>query len=235
MHFAPMLLAALLQAAPAEAPPAKPAAPAEPAPAATAAPAGVVVVLDTTQGAIKVELDRERAPISVDNFLKYVRKGHYDGTIFHRVIRGFMIQGGGMNASMMEKPTGPPIKNESGNGLSNLRGSIAMARTSELNSATSQFYINHKDNLQLDGGKYAVFGKVIEGMDVVDKIAATPTTTRERMSDVPKTPIFIEKVRVLHDPKAEPAAAPKGAPAKPKPAAAPKAAPKPEARPQAKE
>jgi peptidyl-prolyl cis-trans isomerase A (cyclophilin A) len=209
MYFA-LLLVAL--AAPADVPPPS-VAPAEAAPPANAAPAaateptptpkGVVVLLKTSLGDIKVELDREKAPISTDNFLKYVRAKHYDGTIFHRVIRDFMIQGGGMNISMMEKPTRPPIKNESGNGLSNVRGSIAMARTNDLNSATSQFYINHKDNTRLDGARYAVFGKVVEGLEVVDKIAVVPThTTREGIPDVPRQAVTLEKATVLFDAKA---------------------------------
>lgn len=225
MSFATVLFVLALQA---EAPAAAPAAPpeAKPAdrPAPTAAtPAGVIVALHTSMGDIKLELDREKAPISVDNFLKYARKKHYDGTIFHRVIRGFMIQGGGMNASMIEKPTDPPIKNESGNGLSNARGSIAMARTNDLNSATSQFYINHVDNNRLDGARYAVFGKVIEGMDVVDKIASVATGTKGMHADVPRDPITLETVEIVSDPKApaaksaKPAAAAPAAKAKPRP------------------
>ena len=144
-----------------------------------------VVVLDTTAGPITVELDRTKAPITVDNFMKYVDKGFYDGLTFHRVMKGFMIQTGGMteaNGKLREKKEGafPPIKNESGNGLSNARGTLAMARTSNPNSATSQFFINHADNANLDnyGGGYAVFGKVIDGMNVVDAIANMPTTTK---------------------------------------------------------
>jgi len=212
MSFATILLTLVLQAAetapPAAAPEAKP----TERPAAAPASTGVMVVLHTSAGDIKLELDREKAPISVDNFLKYARKKHYDGTVFHRVIRGFMIQGGGMNVSMIEKPTDAPIKNESGNGLSNVRGSIAMARTNDLNSATSQFYINHVDNNRLDGARYAVFGKVVEGLDVVDKIAATPTTTKGMYSDVPRTPIVIETVEVVSDPKAPAAKAAAPAP-----------------------
>ncbi len=158
-----------------------------------------VVVLDTSEGAITLELDPAKAPITVENFLKYVDSGFYDNLIFHRVMSGFMIQGGGMTDQMEEKSTGknPPIKNESGNGLSNVRGSVAMARTNDPNSATCQFFINHKDNKQLDdyGGGYAVFGKVIDGMDVVDKIAAKATTSRAGHRDVPQTPIYIKSAK----------------------------------------
>ena len=156
--------------------------------AAAAGPAPAdkeVVVIDTTMGVITVELDRGKAPISVENFLKYVDKGFYDGMIFHRVIPGFMVQTGGMKevGGKLEenrKDAFDAIKNESGNGLSNARGTLAMARTSNPNSATSQFFINHKDNANLDsyGGGYAVFGKVIDGLDVVDAIAKTATTTK---------------------------------------------------------
>ncbi len=141
-----------------------------------------VVVLDTSFGPITIELDQEKAPITVENFLKYVDDGFYDNLIFHRVIPGFMIQGGGFDANMREKTEGQQgkIKNESGNGLSNLPGTIAMARTADPNSAQNQFFINLADNSRLDnpGGGYAVFGKVIDGMDVVDKIAKVATTTR---------------------------------------------------------
>jgi cyclophilin family peptidyl-prolyl cis-trans isomerase len=154
------------------------------------------VVLDTTAGKITLELDPEKAPISVENFLKYVDDGFYNNLIFHRVISGFMIQGGGMTDAMQEKREGQrgPIKNESGNGLSNARGTIAMARTSNPNSATSQFYITHADNPSLDnaGGGYAVFGKVVDGMDVVDAIAKSQTTTKAGHQDVPATPIYIK-------------------------------------------
>ncbi len=164
-----------------------------------------VVVLDTTAGPITLELDRARAPISVDNFLKYVDKGFYDGLVFHRVIPRFMIQGGGMqdvNGTLQEKKEGafPPIKNESGNGLSNTRGALAMARTSNPNSATSQFYINHGNNSQLDNASYAVFGKVVDGMDVVDAIAKSETTTKADATghpndDVPIKPITIKSAK----------------------------------------
>ena len=156
------------------------------------------VKLATSAGDIVLELDAAKAPKTVDNFLQYVRAGHYDGTVFHRVIGNFMIQGGGMTADMKEKETKPPVVLESKNGLTNQRGTIAMARTSDPNSATAQFFINVKDNDFLnqdksrDGNGYAVFGKVIEGMDVVDKIKATPTGP----GDVPVQPIIIKKATV---------------------------------------
>jgi peptidyl-prolyl cis-trans isomerase A (cyclophilin A) len=160
-------------------------------------PTGAVVVLETSAGTIKLRLDREKAPLTVDNFLKYVKAHHYDGTIFHRVIPGFMIQGGGMTADMKEKAARPPIKNEASNGLRNSRGTIAMARTSDPNSATAQFFINVKDNHSLDfgigGAGYAVFGEVTEGMDVVDRIVGVPTTSRGPHQNVPTTPITIQR------------------------------------------
>jgi peptidyl-prolyl cis-trans isomerase B (cyclophilin B) len=159
-----------------------------------------IVELRTTKGTIVLELDRKKAPKTVENFLRYVEEGHYDGTIFHRVIPNFMIQGGGMTADMKEKPTHAPIPNEADNGLKNLRGTIAMARTSDPHSATAQFFINLKDNGFLDhtapttqGWGYAVFGRVVEGMDVVDAIARVPTGTKGFHQDVPKEPIVIEK------------------------------------------
>ena len=157
------------------------------------------VKLSTSLGDIVVQLDAAKAPQTVDNFLKYVQAGHYNGTVFHRVIPTFMIQGGGMTADMKEKPTRAPIPLESRNGLSNVRGSIAMARTGNPNSATSQFFINVKDNDRLDaanspdGNGYTVFGQVIAGMDVVDKIRAVPTGSRGPYDDVPNTPITINK------------------------------------------
>jgi cyclophilin family peptidyl-prolyl cis-trans isomerase len=152
----------------------------------------------TSAGDIVVELDAAKAPKTVANFLQYVKAGHYDGTIFHRVIANFMIQGGGMTADMKEKETRPPIALESKTGLVNARGTIAMARTSDPNSATAQFFINVKDNDFLnqdkarDGNGYAVFGKVVEGMDVVDKIRVTPTAP----GDVPLQPVIIKKATV---------------------------------------
>ncbi len=158
-----------------------------------------VVVLDTTAGEITIELDREKAPITVDNFLKYVDDKFYDGLIFHRVIPTFMIQGGGFDSQLQEKQEGKraPIRNESGNGLSNTRGTIAMARTNDPNSATCQFFINRVDNPNLDtyGGGYAVFGKVTAGLDVVDKIALGRTTVRSGMRDVPVDPVVIKSAR----------------------------------------
>ncbi len=163
-------------------------------------PAGPVVVLDTTLGPIKIALDQAKAPITVANFVKYVRAGHYDGTIFHRVIPGFMIQGGGLTPALEERPQNAPIRNEARNGLRNLRGTIAMARTNDPDSATAQFFINLKDNAPLDfgirGAGYAVFGEVVEGMDVVDRIAAVPTTSRGQYENVPVTPIVIKSAHV---------------------------------------
>jgi peptidyl-prolyl cis-trans isomerase A (cyclophilin A) len=157
------------------------------------------VVLDTSKGSITLELYPDKAPITVENFLKYVDAGFYDNLIFHRVIPKFMIQGGGMTDQMREKQEGKraPIKNESGNGLSNKRGTIAMARTSDPNSATCQFFINHRDNPDLDtnGGGYTVFGKVTQGMDVVDAIAEVSRTNRNGHGDVPVTPIYIKSAK----------------------------------------
>lgn len=160
------------------------------------------VVIETSLGIIEVELNAEKAPISTENFLKYVDKKHYDGTIFHRVISNFMIQGGGMTEKMDEKKSDAPIKNEAANGLKNDRGTLAMARTSVVDSATAQFFINVQDNDFLnhkapnprDFG-YAVFGKVTAGMDVVDKIKAVPTGMTGGMQDVPKTPVVMKSVR----------------------------------------
>jgi peptidyl-prolyl cis-trans isomerase A (cyclophilin A) len=158
-----------------------------------------VVVLETSLGSIEIELDAEKAPISSANFLAYVDSGHYDGTIFHRVIPNFMIQGGGFDEAMSQKPTKAPIKNEANNGLKNVRGTLAMARTNVVDSATSQFFINLKDNDFLNhGGRdfgYAVFGKVVSGMDVVDKIAAVKTGNRGMHQDVPVEPVKITKAR----------------------------------------
>jgi peptidyl-prolyl cis-trans isomerase A (cyclophilin A) len=156
-----------------------------------------IVVMDTSFGPISIELDPEKAPITVDNFLKYVDSGFYDNLIFHRVKPGFMIQGGGHDADMREKQEGvrETIKNESGNGLRNVRGTIAMARKPDLNSATCQFFINLVDNDFLDRGRYAVFGKVIDGMDVVDRIAKAETTSRAGHDDVPVKPIVIKSAR----------------------------------------
>ncbi len=153
------------------------------------------VRLSTSAGDIVLQLEADKAPGTVANFLAYVRAGHYDGTVFHRVIDGFMIQGGGMDARLREKPTRAPIKLEAGNGLSNVRGAIAMARTNNPDSATSQFFINVVDNPRLDtfGGGYAVFGQVIEGLDVVDRIKAVPTQAQGPHQNVPVTPVTITK------------------------------------------
>lgn len=162
------------------------------------------VELETTMGNIVIELNHEKAPNTVANFLEYVKSGHYDGTIFHRVIDGFMIQGGGMDANMTEKSTNAPIQNEADNGLKNEVGTIAMARTSDPHSATAQFFINVKDNSFLNfsgknpqGWGYAVFGKVIEGMDIVNKIKGVPTGKYGFHADVPTTPVVITHAKVI--------------------------------------
>jgi cyclophilin family peptidyl-prolyl cis-trans isomerase len=163
-----------------------------------------VVVIETSMGDITVELDKAKAPVSVENFLGYVKDGYYSGTIFHRVIKGFMIQGGGLTAEMQRKPgTKAPIQNEAANGLKNARGTVSMARTSEIRSATSQFFINTVDNAGLDhksltpdGYGYAVFGKVIAGMDVVDKIEGVATGSAGGHQNVPKEPVTIKAVRL---------------------------------------
>lgn len=162
-----------------------------------------IVYMETSKGPIMIELDRDKAPISVENFIAYAKAGHYDGTVFHRVIKGFMIQGGGMVADMTQKPTNAPIKNEATNGLKNKVGTIAMARTMVVDSATSQFFINTADNKFLDNAGlnpdkfgYAVFGKVVEGMDAVWAIEAVATGTRGGHQDVPVEPVIIEKVSI---------------------------------------
>ena len=157
------------------------------------------VRLATSMGDIVLELDKDKAPKTVDNFVQYVKAGHYDGTVFHRVIPDFMVQGGGMKPDMSEKPTRAPIPLESRNGLSNVRGSVAMARTMVPNSATAQFFINLKDNSFLDqpnardGEGYAVFGKVVDGMDVVDKIKTVATGNKGPHQNVPLQPVIIKK------------------------------------------
>ncbi len=182
--------------------------PAVPAPAAkkaeaVTAEAAPKVLIKTSLGDITLELYPDKAPKSVENFLTYVKSGFYNGTIFHRVISNFMIQGGGFTADLRMKKTRAPIINESKNGLSNLRGTLAMARTMDPNSAAAQFFINTVDNARLDyagdaNPGYAVFGKVIAGMDVVDKIRAVPTGPKGPFaSDVPQTPVVIEKVSIL--------------------------------------
>ena len=162
----------------------------------------VEVLMQTSLGDIRLELDQAKAPQTVANFVQYAKDGLYDGTIFHRVIKNFMIQGGGFTADMQKKKTREPIRNEAKNGLKNQRGSIAMARTYKPHSATAQFFINLKDNGFLDypgqdGWGYAVFGRVVDGMDVVDKIAAQQTGMKNRMRDVPLTPIIIQKVSIV--------------------------------------
>ena len=163
----------------------------------------VIIELTTGEGVIRLELDAEKAPKSVANFVSYVESGHYIGTVFHRVIPGFMIQGGGMGADMHEKRTEPPIVNEAGNGLKNLKYTVAMARTGDPHSATSQFFVNVADNGFLnraesqDGFGYAVFGKVVKGKEVVDKIAAKKTGLKAGMDDVPVEPITITSAKVV--------------------------------------
>jgi peptidyl-prolyl cis-trans isomerase B (cyclophilin B) len=163
-----------------------------------------MVNLKTNMGDIVLELDTDKAPVTAANFLQYVNDGFYDGTIFHRVINGFMIQGGGMDKEMVEKPTRPPIKNEADNGLANDQYTVAMARTQNPDSATAQFFINLKDNAFLNhssksvqGWGYAVFGRVVQGQDVVDKIKTVQTTTKGFHQDVPVEPVIIEKATVV--------------------------------------
>ena len=169
--------------------------------AGCASAANPVVVMETSMGTIKIELFEDKAPVSVKNFLSYVDDKFYDGTVFHRVIPTFMIQGGGFEPGMKEKKTKDAIKNESANGLSNTRGTLAMARTGEPDSATAQFYINVKDNAALDRANvrdkvgYCVFGKVTEGMDVVDKIKGVKTGNRGPHGDVPVDDVVIKTVR----------------------------------------
>ncbi len=170
--------------------------------AAVAAAANPVVEMRTNQGTIVLELFADKAPKSVANFLEYVKSGHYNGTVFHRVIDGFMVQGGGFDGAMNEKPTRAPIENEARNGLRNEAGTIAMARTADPHSASSQFYINLVDNRFLDypsrdGWGYAVFGKVKQGFDIVQKIGRVKTGVSKGMPDVPQQPVTIESVRVV--------------------------------------
>jgi peptidyl-prolyl cis-trans isomerase B (cyclophilin B) len=160
-----------------------------------------MITFTTSMGRIVVELEPEKAPKTCANFEQYVRDGHYDGTIFHRVIDGFMIQGGGFSRDMAQKATREPVENEANNGLSNLAGSIAMARTMEPHSASAQFFINVSDNRFLDypgqdGWGYCVFGRVTEGMDVVNRIKAVATTSRAGHQDVPAQPVVIEKAEI---------------------------------------
>ncbi|MEE9354644.1 MAG: peptidylprolyl isomerase [Methylococcaceae bacterium] len=162
------------------------------------------VKFTTSLGDFVIELNQEKAPVSASNFLTYVKEGFYDDSIFHRVIPGFMAQGGGFDSKFEQKKTHEPIKNEADNGLKNERGTLAMARTNEPNSATAQFFINYNDNGALNytgstsqGWGYAVFGKVIEGMDIVDEMAKQPTGNRGMHQDVPKTDIVVKKAEVL--------------------------------------
>ncbi|MGE5154066.1 MAG: peptidylprolyl isomerase [Bdellovibrio bacteriovorus] len=161
-----------------------------------------MIKLTTNHGAILIELEAEKAPLSCANFEEYVRDGHYEGTLFHRVIDGFMIQGGGMNTDFIPKPTRAPIENEAKNGLKNLKGTIAMARTMDPHSATAQFFINVSDNAFLDypgqdGWGYCVFGRVVEGMEVVNAIKAVATGSRHGHQDVPKRDVIIERAEIL--------------------------------------
>ena len=193
MLFATLALTFLLQT---PAPPAD--APLEPT------PGNNVVVISTSLGDVTVELFNDKAPVSVANFLSYANEGFYSGTIFHRVVAGFAVQGGGFTPSMAEKPTRPPIQNEATNGLRNVRGTVAMARTQSLRSATSQFYFNVSSNPDLDHQGfsprdfgYAVFGRVLSGMDVVDRISRVPTHTTAGMDNVPVEPVTITAVKVV--------------------------------------
>ena len=175
--------------------------------AGTAHAANPVVAVETNHGTFKIELFEDKAPGTVKNFLKYVEDKHYDGTIFHRVISDFMIQGGGFEPGMKEKKTREAIKNESSNGLSNLKGTIAMARTGEPDSATAQWYVNVKDNTFLDKAKardgvgYCVFGRVIEGLDVVDKIKGVDTGNAKGFENVPTKDVVIKSVKVVKEEK----------------------------------
>jgi cyclophilin family peptidyl-prolyl cis-trans isomerase len=160
--------------------------------------------MQTSAGKMVIELDQDKAPGTVKNFLAYANDGFYNGTVFHRVIPGFMIQGGGFTADMTQKPTKSPIQNEAKNGLKNARGTLAMARTGDPHSATAQFFINHNDNGPLDypsrdGWGYAVFGKVVEGMDVVDKIAQVRTANKGFHQNVPVDPVTIQSVKVISE------------------------------------
>ena len=166
--------------------------------------AAPTVEMQTSMGTIVLQLDSEKAPKSVQNFLQYARDGYYTDTIFHRVIDGFMIQGGGFTRDLGQKSTNKSVENEGKNGLKNVRGTIAMARTSDPHSATAQFFINHKDNAMLDypsrdGWGYAVFGKVVQGMDVVDKIAKVPTGNRAMHQNVPVEAVVIQSVKIISD------------------------------------
>jgi cyclophilin family peptidyl-prolyl cis-trans isomerase len=191
MMLTVLLATALLQASPAGQSSVQPAA------------GNPVVMVETSAGSFTIELFKEQAPVSVENFLRYANEGFYTGTIFHRVVPGYVIQGGGYTEDLTQKATRPPIQNEATNGLRNRRGTVAMARTQVLRSATSQFFVNLADNTRLDhvdyspdGFGYAVFGRIIDGMDVVDRIGATPTAERGGMENVPVTPVVIKAVTV---------------------------------------
>jgi cyclophilin family peptidyl-prolyl cis-trans isomerase len=167
------------------------------------APGNPVVVIETSAGPITIELFKDQAPVSVANFLQYLRDGFYEGTIWHRVVPGYVIQGGGYTADLQERPTRPPIQNEATNGLSNLKGTVAMARTRAARSATSQFFINLVDNTALDHHGfspddfgYAVFGRVIDGWGAVNAIASVRTTSKDGMENLPETPIVIKRMTV---------------------------------------
>jgi cyclophilin family peptidyl-prolyl cis-trans isomerase len=168
-----------------------------------AAAANPQVIVETSLGSFTIELFQDKAPVSVENFLQYVREGFYAGTIFHRVVAGYVVQGGGYTPDLSEKPTRPPIQNEATNGLSNQRGTVAMARTRTVRSGTSQFFVNVVDNRRLDHTGYApdefgyaVFGRVVEGMDVVDRISKVPTTIKDGMESVPIDPVIIKGITV---------------------------------------
>lgn len=234
--LSPLGLALTLLLAQAGALPAVPSPEPPPAPETKPTPDGPVIALETSMGTIQIGLWASKARASTRNIMSYVKSGHYAGTIFHRVIPGFMIQGGGMDAKLGEKPMGPPVRNEARNGLLNTRGAVALARTDDPHSATAQFFINLKDNPMLDfgvsrdGWGYAVFGEVLSGMDVVDRIAQAPTSRSGRYDNVPLKPIVITRVRVISEPSVptSPAVTKTGVPAGPKPgpaAAAPKPAP----------
>jgi len=158
-----------------------------------------MIRFETTLGNFTIELYEDKAPVSAENFLKYIDEGFFDGTVFHRIVPGFVIQGGGFTEDMSQKKNHPPIKNEADNGVKNTRGTLSMARTNDINSATSQFFVNLKDNDFLDHTRgnfgYAVFGKVTEGMDVIDKIAAVKTGRRRGFEDVPLDPVIMTSVR----------------------------------------
>jgi cyclophilin family peptidyl-prolyl cis-trans isomerase len=210
-----LILIMLFAQAPQATPVATPSTPSEaPAPEAKPTPDGAVLSIETTMGTIQIGLYATKAPRSSRSTLAYAKSGFYNGTIFHRVIPGFMIQGGGLDPKMVEKQPGAPVRNEARNGLSNTRGSVALARTNDPHSATSQFFINLKDNAALDfgiardGWGYTVFGEVLSGMEVVDAIAAVPTTRSGVHENVPIKPVVITRVRVVSEPPPVAAAPP---------------------------